>query len=200
MRIMASKIRVYGEAQNRTALGIIHAFIQLNPTATIEDLRKAFPDTIAPDKGVAEIFVDSDFEDKGEHYFTTADELVNTADGRKVAVVKHWTKPAYDALVARAGNYGIEVGAMEQQRQVGKKGSYHLEYVNGYDPAAVTVNEIEEGLQEGKKIRRSLNWFWVILLAAVIVFLIVIFTKGCKKDEAVPYQPTVVQSAPESAS
>lgn len=195
MRIMASKIRVYGEAQNRTALGIIHAFMQLNPTATIEDLRKAFPDTIATDKGVAEIFVDSGFEDKGEHYFTAADELVETADGKKVAVVKLWTKPSYENLKKRAADYDIEVTEFEQQQQVGKKGSYHLEYVNGYDPAAVTVGEIEEGLEEGKKARGCLNWFWLLLLAVAILLLVVLLVKGCKKDEVMTYQPTEVSSA-----
>ena len=39
----ASKVRVYGKAQNRTALGIANAYMVMYPQATLEDLRKAFP-------------------------------------------------------------------------------------------------------------------------------------------------------------
>ena len=40
---MASKVRVYGKAQNRTALGIVNAYLVMYPHATAEDLNKAFP-------------------------------------------------------------------------------------------------------------------------------------------------------------
>ena len=43
---MASKIRVYGKAQNRTVLGIINAYLVMYPHATLADLRKAFPDSL----------------------------------------------------------------------------------------------------------------------------------------------------------
>ena len=39
---MGNKIRVYGKAQNRTALGIMHAYLIMHPHATLEDLKKAF--------------------------------------------------------------------------------------------------------------------------------------------------------------
>lgn len=181
---MASKIRVYGQAQNRTALGIMHAYMKLNPDATIENLRKAFPDTLAPDKGVAEIFVDSDFDDKGEHYFTQTDELIDTADGRKVAVVKLWTKPSYDNLVKRAAEFDIDVAEFEHQQQVGKKGSYYLEYVNGYIPAG-EVETVQE-YEESKMKRGSLGWLWV-LLAILAIFIIALLVGKCNssKDIAV---------------
>ena len=57
---MANKIRVYGKAQNRTSLGIIHAYMVMYPQATLEDLRKAFPNELNPDKGVKENFIDVD--------------------------------------------------------------------------------------------------------------------------------------------
>ena len=38
---MANKVRVYGKAQNRTALGIVHAYMVMYPQATLEDLRRA---------------------------------------------------------------------------------------------------------------------------------------------------------------
>lgn len=45
---MANKVKVYGKAQNRTALGIAHAYLVMYPHATLEDLRKAFPITLIP--------------------------------------------------------------------------------------------------------------------------------------------------------
>ena len=37
---MPSKVRVYGKAQNRTALGIMHAYHVMYPNATFEDFQK----------------------------------------------------------------------------------------------------------------------------------------------------------------
>ena len=54
---MANKVKVYGKAQNRTALGIAHAYLVMYPHATLEDLRKAFPNNTNPDSGVKELFL-----------------------------------------------------------------------------------------------------------------------------------------------
>ena len=54
---MASKVKVYGKAQNRTALGIMHAYMLMYPHATIEDLRKAYPDSHKPDSGVKKNYI-----------------------------------------------------------------------------------------------------------------------------------------------
>ncbi len=56
---MVNKVRVYGKAQNRTALGIVHAYMVMYPYATLVDLRKAFPNKLAVDMGTkfSEIFV-----------------------------------------------------------------------------------------------------------------------------------------------
>ena len=80
---MASKVRVYGKAQNRTALGIAHAYMVMYPQATLEDLRKAFPNELNPDKGVKENFVYA--EDKGttadwDGYFKAEEELLTMGD------------------------------------------------------------------------------------------------------------------------
>ena len=54
---MVNKVRVYGKAQNRTALGIVHAYMVMNPGATLADLRKAFPNDLCPDRGAPENFM-----------------------------------------------------------------------------------------------------------------------------------------------
>ena len=51
----ATKIKVYGKTQNAIALGIIHAYVIMFPQTTLADLRKAFPNDTAPDKGANEL-------------------------------------------------------------------------------------------------------------------------------------------------
>ena len=55
--IAGARVRVYGKAQNRTALGIMHAYMVMYPQAKLEDLKKAFPKELNPDSGVKENFV-----------------------------------------------------------------------------------------------------------------------------------------------
>ena len=160
---MASKVRVYGKAQNRTALGIAHAYMVMYPQATLEDLRKAFPNELNPDKGVKENFVYA--EDKGttadwDGYFKAEDELLTMGDGKKVSVVKMWTKPSFERMVSHAKLYDIEIASFEAADKGGKKGGFRLEYLNGYVPPVA-------------KKKRSLWWLWlllVLLLGGVAAF------------------------------
>lgn len=192
---MASKIRVYGEAQNRTALGIIHAYMKLFPDATLADLRKAFPDALAPDKGVAEIFVDSKTDGNGEHYFMADDELVTLADGTKVAVVRLWTKPSYDNLVKMASRYGIEVAEFEQQQHVGKKGAFYIDYIDGYLPPYDPVKDGPDGVvvpppvetvaeyEEDRTKRGGLGWLWLLLALIALFIIAILLGRSCGRQE-----------------
>ena len=160
---MASKLRVYGKAQNRTALGIAHAYMVMYPQATLEDLRKAFPNELNPDKGVKENFVYA--EDKGttadwDGYFKAEEELLTMGDGKKVSVVKMWTKPSFERMVSHAKLYDIEIASFEAADKGGKKGGFRLEYLNGYVPPVA-------------KKKKSLWWVWlllVLLLGGVAAF------------------------------
>lgn len=162
---MASKIRVYGKAQNRTALGIAHAYMVMYPQATLEDLRKAFPNELNPDKGTKEIFIYA--EEKGtdanwDGYFKAEEELLAMGDGKKVSVVKMWTKPSFERLVSHAKLYDIEIAQFEAaEKGFGKKGGFRLEYLNGYVPPVPTK-------------KKSLLWLW-ILLAVLLLGAIVFF-------------------------
>ena len=154
---MASKVRVYGKAQNRTALGIAHAYMVMYPQATLEDLRKAFPNELNPDKGVKDNFVYA--EDKGttadwDGYFKSEDELLTMGDGKKVSVVKMWTKPSFERIVAHAKLYDIEIAQFEAADKGGKKGGFRLEYLNGYVPPVPAK-------------KKSLWWLWLLLLLLV---------------------------------
>jgi len=154
---MASKVRVYGKAQNRTALGIMHAYRIMFPHATMADFVKAFPKELNPDSGWADTFKkleDAQGEENKSFWFTEADEIIKLQDGTKMSVVKMWTKSSFENLVNHAKQYDIEVAEFEKG-QKGEKGGFRLEYLNGYIPP---------------KQEKSKAWLW-ILIAAVIVIL-----------------------------
>ena len=176
--LASARVRVYGKAQNRTALGIVHAYMVMYPQATLEDLRKAFPNAINPDKGSDEIFIYA--EEKGttgdwNNYFKGEDELLTTGDGRKVAFVMMWTKPNFERIVAHAKQYGILVADFEKADGGAKKGGFRLEYLNGYVPPV-----------PGKK--KSLLWLW-ILLAVIIAAAVVVL--ALRKPEVVEVEKIV---------
>ena len=137
------------------------------PHATLEDLKKAFPNSLAPDNGTGEIFVYAD--DKGtsadwEGYFKAPEELLTDGEGKKVAVNKMWTKKSFENLQSHASQYGIEVAKFEEaEKGAGKKGGFRLEYLNGYVPPV--PQEKKKGLPW---------WLWLLLgliAAAAIVAL-----------------------------
>lgn len=135
--LASARVKVYGKAQNRTALGIMHAYMVMYPQATLEDLCKAFPNSLNPDSGVKNIFVYA--EDKGttanwDGYFKNEEEILAMGDKRKASVVKMWTKPSFERLVAHAKQYGILVADFEKADGGAKKGGFRLEYLNGYIP------------------------------------------------------------------
>ena len=177
---MPSKVRVYGKAQNRTSLGIMHAYLVMYPQATVEDLRKAFPKAdINPDSGMSEIFVhdsEPDYKVKGEWYFEKEDEVLVLEDGSKVAVCMMWTKASFDRLVKHAKLYDIEVAEFEKGQR-GEKGGFRLEYLNGYVPPVPA--------------KKSNKWLWICLAALVVIAILVILLlmKGCQK----PAEPQIVE-------
>lgn len=158
------KVKVFGRAQNRTALGIAHAYMVMYPHATLADLRKAFPNELNPDKGVDEIFIYA--EEKGttanwEGYFKAHDELLTMGDGKKVSVVSMWTKPSFDRIVRHAKQYDIVVAEFEKTKRVGEKGGFRLEYLNGYVPPV--------------KKKRLPWWLWLLIALLLIGGILAIF-------------------------
>lgn len=171
---MPSKVRVYGKAQNRTALGIMHAYLVMYPQATVEDLRKAFPRAdINPDSGVDEIFQhesEPHYKEWAEWYFEKDDEVLVLQDGSKVAVCTMWTKASFDRVVKHANLYDIEVAEFEKGQR-GEKGGFRLEYLNGYVPPVPA--------------KKSNKWLWICLaaLAIIAIILCLLLAKGCQKTE-----------------
>ena len=192
---MVNKVRVYGKAQNRTALGIMHAYMVMYPQATMEDLEKAFPKELNPDSGVKINFVragEKGTDANWDGFFQKDDELLTMGDGTKVAVVKMWTKPSFERLVSHAAQYGIEIAQFEEADGAGKKGSFRLEYLNGYVPPK--KEEPKPVAVPSKK--KSMAWLWILLgliAGAVIIFLLM---RGCqpKEPETIVVRDTVVQT------
>ena len=171
---MISKVKVHGKAQNRTALGIMHAYMVMYPHAKMEDLQKAFPDELNPDSGVKKNFVKAG--EKGTDanwngFFQKEDELLTMGNNQKVAVVSMWTKPSFQRLVDHAKGYGIEVASFEEaEKGIGKKGGFWLEYLNGYVPPVV---------------KKGIPWWVWALIGLLAIALILFFLFGRKKGDEV---------------
>lgn len=183
---MVNKVRVYGKAQNRTALGIMHAYMVMYPQATMEDLQKAFPNELNPDSGVKKNFVaagDKGTDANWDGFFQKEDELLTMGDGSQVAVVKMWTKPSFERLVSHAAQYGIEIAKFEEADGGGKKGSFRLEYLNGYVPPAPVAQK--KGMPW---------WVWAIIGAVVVGLIIALLCRPKGETKVVTVTDTVVQT------
>ena len=172
---MASKIRVYGKAQNRTALGIINAYHVMYPHATFEDFEKAFPKELNPDSGWPVNFKrqeECQSENEKGFWFIGDDEVIKLQDGTKMVLCKMWTKPSFERLVSHAKQYDIEIAEFTAaEKGIGKKGGWRLEYLNGYVPPVPT---------------KSKTWLWVLIGAVVIIaILALLLMRSCNKEPQV---------------
>jgi outer membrane protein OmpA-like peptidoglycan-associated protein len=185
---MTSKVRVFGTAQNRTVQGIFNAYLIMYPHATLEDLNKAFPKELH--HGNNPIFVDikdaskytkvtRSGEKKGEEesnfdfiFLTQKSDIFCLKDGTKAVMLQMWVNEWFDNVVKHAKQYGIEVADFKPREPM-KKGSYRLEYLNGYIPP----------IPEKQK---SKLWIW-ILLAILVIGIILFFL--LKKDK----EPVIVE-------
>ena len=179
--IAGARVRVYGKAQNRTALGIMHAYMVMYPQSKLEDIQKAFPDTLNPDSGVKKNFIYA--EEKGttadwNGFFKKEEELLTMGDGRKVAVVSMWTKPSFERLVAWAKHYGIIVAEFEAVNKGGEKGGFRLEYLNGYIPP-----KPKKGIPV---------WVWILIALLLAALAGVAFLSMHKGAKTVVIEKTVV--------
>lgn len=156
---MDAKIKVYGKAQNRTALGILHAYLRLNPKAGLAELRAAFPNSLCPDAGVKQLFLPvaeaETFNANISLYFTKPDEVLTLSDGTDIAFAQVWSKTSLENLIERAKGYGIEVAEVSKTGTF-EKGGYRLEYINGYAPAAK------------KESKSSMWWLWILIALLIL--------------------------------
>lgn len=178
-----ARVRVYGKAQNRTALGIINAYLVQYPHATFEDFEKAFPKALNPDSGWPVNFKrleECQTDNEKGFWFIEEDEVVRLQDGTNMVLCKMWTKNSFEKLVAHAEQYGIVVAEFERTMK-GEKGGFRLEYLNGYVPPQ----------PEAKK--KMPAWIWgVIALALVGLAAAAYFLGGAGKKPEVVEKTVVV--------
>ena len=181
---MPSKVRVYGKAQNRTALGIVNAYLVMYPHATKADLEKAFPLALQDGGSWKSLFsTPEEWSKKNESsqglWFAEKDEILHLQDGTQLIFLKLWPKENFEAIVNHAKQYDIEVAKFEAaDKGFGAKGGYRLEYLNGYVPP-----KPEE--------KKSKTWLWILLVALLIIAILIILLlmRGCQK----PAEPQIVE-------
>ena len=165
--LASAKVKVYGQAQNRTVLGICHAYMVMYPHASLEDLNKAFP--AGPlERGEKSIFTDIASEDPADKAqlagsFTKEDEVITTGDGKKVALIQMWTKYHFEKIATHAKQYGILVADFEKAAGGAKRGHFRLEYLNGYVPPVPEKKKSKAGL-----------WIAIAVIAILLALLAVL--------------------------
>ena len=158
---MAKKIRVYGQSQKWTALGIVAAYLKLHPNATLSDLQKAFPkndigneiDTVDNIVGKKK---DGKFDEKLSKQITDMEMSLTLKDGTKVAFTNPmWPADKFKKITELAEQYGIEVAEYkEAEKGIGKRGNYSLEVVSD---------------------KKKTNWLFWLILVIIILAVIVYF-------------------------
>ena len=205
-------IQVNGKAMNRTALGIIDAYLKLNPKATFVQLKEAFPDSINPSgprapKTIFKPFTDRDFgvvhsldEIKNEFgkaglpyeglFFLEKNEMFTTADGVTVVVNKLWESKDTETgesdlenLAKQAIKFGIVVNKFEAKKTFGR-GSYSLDVV---DP------DIFQRLTGTTKIvEKKVTPFWIWIVLALALIPIILWLAGVFKGDPVILEREVI--------
>lgn len=110
---MAKQIKVYGQSQKWTALGIVAAYLKMHPNATLADLQKAFPknetgneiDTVDNISGKKK---SGDFEEKLAKQVGDMDMSLTLKNGTKVAFTNPmWPADKFRKMTELAQRYGI---------------------------------------------------------------------------------------------
>jgi outer membrane protein OmpA-like peptidoglycan-associated protein len=208
-----NKIRVHGKAQNRTVLGIINAYLVMYPQTTAEQLREAFPTSLlnkdkrTPSRSenpwTEEGFFHEIVERDGKRYwkatdeevgtttieFEQEDELLHTADGKVLAMDSIWAANEFKAMVEWAKQYDIEVASFQKTQKTGERGSFRLEYLNGYEPpvaaAFATLPEKSEPVEEPKEEEpeECCKFVWIVSLLLLLLFFFLLF-RSCEQRKA----------------
>ena len=173
---MTQKAFVTGRTQNRTALGIIAAYLKMYPNTTLSELKRTFTKAeVCPDAGISELFytekeieVESktgiEWFQRDQACFTQDGEWLNVK-GNKVAFCKMWTAPSLAKLQKKAENYGISA-------QVGEIAKSDSNYKVGY---TITYEGGKKGIP-----------FWVWLLLALLILGAAAFFFLSNKEEEKP--------------
>lgn len=156
---------VIGKSQNRTALGMMKAYLTMYPSTTLTELNTRFSkQKVCPDTGIAKLFYTADeieqekqgsraeWFDSGNACFVADGEWLSLANGQQVAFNKVWTGSSLALLqkeLAKSHIYG-EVGSVPKGNPAG--------FVINYEYAE------EEYESQGLP-----SWIWLVLALIIIV-------------------------------
>ena len=155
---MANKVKVYGQSQKWTALGIVAAYLKMHPRATVAELQKAFSESeIKNSIDTVENIVAADksgkFDEKMSKQIGDMDMSVTLKDGTKVAFSNPmWPADKFQKITELAQQYSIDFEVNETEKGPGKRGSYRIE------------------------MKKSNAWLWILLAVIVIAIIIAVAT------------------------
>lgn len=115
-----STARVIGKSQNRTALGMMHAYVKMYPHTTLSQLQAKFTkQNVCPDTGMDELFLTpEEIEQRkegprakwymeGNACFVEDGEWLVLGNGQKVGFNKMWTADSLSLLQKEMMKYRI---------------------------------------------------------------------------------------------
>ncbi|UNU72724.1 hypothetical protein LU293_06295 [Moraxella nasovis] len=115
-----STATVTGKSQNRTALGMMHAYLKKYPNTTLSELRaKFYKQNVCPDTGMDELFLTHQEIEQGKNgprskwyiaesaCFVGDGEWLVLGDGQKVGFNKMWTGESLAILQQEMLQYQI---------------------------------------------------------------------------------------------
>jgi len=208
-------IQVNGKAMNRTALGIIDAFLTLYPQTTFQELKEAFPDSINPSgprapKTIFKPFTDRDFgvvhsldEIKKEFslaglpyeslFFLEKNERFKTSDGKTIVVNKLWESQDTETgendlenLAKAASEFGIVVNKFEARKSF-TKGSYSLDILKPdlFKKISNNTEIIEKEVVVEKEVVKKIIPFWIWIVLGLAAIPILLWAFGVFKGDPV---------------
>lgn len=134
---------VVGKSQNRTALGMMRAFLAMFPETTLDELYHRFSkENVCPDLGMDKLFFSLEELEAGRATgnpwfvndgvaFTKAGEWLTLSDGQQIAFNKMWTAKSLELLKADMATSNIfgDVDVADKEERTGFRVTYEYEEV-----------------------------------------------------------------------
>lgn len=169
-----TKAHVIGKSQNRTALGLMSAYIAMHPSiASTDELRNHFPmKDICPDAGIEHLFFSEseineliatgkDWFVNGNACFTKEGEWLMLSNGDKVAFNKMWSGKSLARLQAVLTDRAI-TGEVDKA----------IKPAIGYEISYEYVDDVPQTSKVSSQVAKPKSSTAVIVVGVVLVFAV----------------------------
>ena len=161
---------VIGKSQNRTALGMMAAYLYMYPQTTLPELNTRFSKSkVCPDTGIDKLFYTaSEIEQEqsgnkgawftdGNACFTKTGEWLTLGNGQKVAFNKVWTASSLALLQKELAQFGI-YGNVDKSAKTNQAG-YHIsyEYAEHSSPQSLPT------------------WIWIVAIFVILALVYIAY-------------------------